>query len=53
VQHLQETNESLKDNREAALAAAEANIRWNKGIDNLSSVLDDNADALKKSNKGT
>ena len=50
---MQETNENLKDNREAALAAAEANIRWNKGIDNLSSVLSDNANALKKSNKGT
>ena len=53
TKYLQENNEELKNNRDAALDAAKANIKWNNGIENLSDVLSDNKDALLSANKGT
>lgn len=51
--YLEQTNDLLKDNKEAALEAAAANIRWNNNIKKVSDVLSDNADALSESNRGT
>ena len=53
VNNLIESNEAWKDNKEAALASAEAHVRWNKGAKDLAKALEENEDALDESNKGT
>lgn len=53
ISYLQDANTELKNNREAALAAAEANLKFAKGAEKVSKAFSDNKDALDAKNEET
>lgn len=53
VQYIQSANDELKNNEEAALATAEANIKFARGAEKVREALDDNLKVVKKADKAT
>ena len=50
---IEETNEAIKGNKDAIIAATTASIKWNDGVEKVSEALEKNKDNLSDLNKGT